>query len=72
MILQSIAKAGIAPSAMLFSEHIDSLAAAGIILSDVWNDTRIITIDQLGDEFLEYVKDGQKISIKQDGTVEID
>lgn len=69
MILQSVTKMGIGPAAMLFSEHIDSLAAAGIILCDVWNNKRIIAIDQLGSEFLDYIKDGQKIEIKEDGTV---
>ncbi len=69
MILQSVTKMGIGPVAMLFSEHIDSLAAAGIILSDVWDNKRIVTIDQLGSKFLDYVKDGQNIEIKEDGTV---
>jgi predicted aconitase with swiveling domain len=69
MVLQAIAELDIGPSAMLFSDHIDSLAAAGIILADVWNNKKIITIDQLGNEFLEYVKTGQKIEIKEDGTV---
>jgi predicted aconitase with swiveling domain len=69
MVLQTIAQMGIGPLAMLFSEHIDSLAAAGIILSDVWSNTRIIAIDQLGEEFLQYVQDGQVIDIKEDGTI---
>jgi predicted aconitase with swiveling domain len=69
MVLQSIANLGIAPKALLFSEHIDSLAAAGVILSDVWVNKRIITVDQLGEEFLEYVKDGYMIEIKEDGRV---
>lgn len=71
MILQSVAKLGIGPKAMLFSKHIDSLAAAGIILCDVWNKKRIVTIDQLGDEFLDFVKDGQHIEISEDGTVTV-
>jgi uncharacterized protein len=69
MVLQTIAQMGIGPLAMLFSEHIDSLAAAGIILSDVWTHKRIVAIDQLGSEFLQYVKDGQQIEIKEDGTI---
>lgn len=69
MVLESVAKLGIGPAAMLFSEHIDSLAAAGVILTDVWVNKRIITIDQLGEEFLEYVKTGQTLEIKEDGTV---
>lgn len=71
MVLESIAKLGIGPKAMLFSEHIDSLAAAGVILADVWVNERIVTIDQLGDEFLQYVKDGQTIEIREDGSVVI-
>lgn len=69
MVLETIAKLGIGPKALLFSEHIDSLAAAGVILADVWLDERIVTIDQLGDEFLQAVEDGQTIEIKEDGTV---
>lgn len=40
-----------------------------MILADVWNDKKIVTIDQLGDEFLDAVHDGQKIEIKEYGTV---
>lgn len=69
MVLETIAKLGIGPKAMLFSEHIDSLAAAGVILTDVWIGKRIVTVDQLGDEFLNYVKDGYNIEIKEDGMI---
>lgn len=72
MVIQTISKLGIAPLAFLFSEHIDPLATAGVILSDVWNKKRIVTVDMLGSEFLEYVKDGMAIEIKEDGTVIID
>lgn len=58
------------PACMLFANHIDSLAAAGAILADVWLDNvSMPVVDCLGDEFLEYVKDGMKITIKEDGTV---
>ena len=58
------------PACMLFSNHIDSLAAAGAILADVWlEDITMPVIDCLGDEFLGYVKDGMKITVKEDGTV---
>jgi uncharacterized protein len=69
MVLQTVAKMGIAPKAFLFSQHIDSLAAAGVILSDIWIDKKIITVDQLGDEFLQYVEEGDEIQIEEDGTV---
>ena len=61
------------PVCMLFSNHIDSLAAAGAILADVWlEDVTMPVIDCLGDEFLEYVKDGMKITVKEDGTVVVE
>lgn len=72
MVLQTVCKMGIAPSAMLFSEHIDSIAAAGSILSYVWLENSIITVDMLGEEFLNYIKDGMLIEIKEDGTVIVD
>jgi predicted aconitase with swiveling domain len=58
-------------TAMLFSSHIDSIAAGGLFMDDIWNDRRIVTIDLLGDEFLEAVKTGDQIKIMEDGTVEV-
>ena len=61
------------PACMLFANPIDSLAAAGAVLADVWVDgITMPVIDSLGDEFLTYVKDGMKISIKADGLVEVE
>lgn len=58
------------PACMLFSNHIDSLAAAGAILADVWlDDITMPVIDNLGDEFLNYVKTGMTIEVKEDGVV---
>jgi len=58
------------PACMLFSQPIDSLAAAGAVLADVWlEDVSMPVIDSLGDEFLNYVKDGMKVTVKSDGTV---
>ena len=57
--------------AMLFSSHIDSIAAGGLIMDDIWNDRKVITIDLLGDEFMETVKTGDKIKISEDGTVQV-
>jgi predicted aconitase with swiveling domain len=67
-----IAKMGIAPKAMLFSQHIDSLSAAGLALVEVWVGKRICAVDQLGDEFLNYVKTGQMIRIEPDGVVTVE
>ena len=60
-----------APVCMLFSEHIDSLAAAGAVLAAVWTDSPMPTVDCLGEEFLNTVKSGDKIKVYEDGTVEI-
>ena len=58
------------PACMLFSKPIDSLAAAGSILASVWlPEVKMPVVDSLGDEFLEYVKDGMSITIQEDGTV---
>jgi predicted aconitase with swiveling domain len=62
---------GVGAKAFLFAWHIDSIAAAGLITDDIWNDRRVITIDLLGDEFLESVKTGDPIAIYEDGTVEV-
>ena len=62
---------GVGFKAMLFSSHIDSIAAGGLIMDAVWNDRKVITVDLLGDEFLEAVKTGDPIVIREDGTVEV-
>ena len=61
------------PACMLFSKPIDSLAAAGAILADVWVDNvKMPVVDCLGDEFLDYVKDGMTITLKDDGVVVVE
>jgi hypothetical protein len=62
---------GVGAKAFLFASHIDSIAAGGLIMDDIWNDRRVITVDLLGDEFLEAVKTGDPIKIMEDGTVEV-
>ena len=60
------------PSCMLFSEPIDSLAAAGAVLADVWlEDVSMPVIDSLGEDFLNYVKDDMTITVKEGGVVEV-
>ena len=60
------------PACMLFSKPIDSLAAAGSILASVWLDgVQMPVVDCLGDDFLNYVKDGMTITVKENGIVEV-
>ncbi len=61
------------PACMLFANHIDSLAAAGAILADVWLDgVSMPVVDCLGEEFLNYVKDGMTVTVKEDGVVVVE
>jgi len=71
LVIQTVCSMGINPSAMLFSETIDSLACSGIILAKNWENSNIIAIDQLGEEFLEYVETGAQVEILEDGTVKV-
>ena len=61
------------PACMLFSNPIDSLAAAGSILASVWlPDVKMPVIDSLGEEFLNYVQHGMTVTVKEDGTVVVE
>ena len=71
MALMGVKAMGVGPEALLFSKPIDTLAAAGVLMADIWKDQRIVTIDMLGDEFLDTVKMGDPIAIYEDGTVEV-
>ena len=71
LVIQTVCAMGINPAAFLFSEHIDSLAASGIVLAKIWENSPVIAIDQLGDEFLKAVQTGGKVEITEDGTVTV-
>ena len=70
-VLMGVAKLGLAPKAMLFANHVDSLAIGGLLMADIWMEQRIVAIDLLGDEFLEAVNTGDPVKIHEDGTVEV-
>ena len=73
LVLYCAAAMGRQPACMLFSKPIDSLAAAGAILADIWVDgVSMPVVDSLGDEFLDYVKDGMTVTIKDGGIVEVE
>ena len=72
LVLYCACSMGRQPACMLFSEPIDSLAAAGAILADVWlKDTKMVVVDSLGEDFLQYVEDNMNITVKEDGIVEV-
>lgn len=71
MIFSKVVQMGNAPMGLLFSDTIDSLGAAGIVLADIWIKKRVVTIDKLGRNFLSTVQDGMIAEIEMDGTVRV-
>lgn len=75
LVLYCACSMGRQPACMLFSEPIDSLAGAGAILADVWLEgetSKMPVIDQLGDEFLNFVEDGMTIRVLDNGVVQVE
>ena len=72
MVLFTVCSYGKQPACMLFSKPIDSLAASGAILADVWTDAKMPVVDNLGEDFLAYVKDGMEIRVSESGLVTVD
>ena len=72
MVLYCAAALGQQPACLLFSGPIDSLAAAGAILSDVWTEVSMPTVDNLGAEFLDYIKTGMIVSVSETGLVSVE
>ncbi len=72
LVLYCACSMGRQPACMLFSQPIDSLAGAGVILADVWLEGKSMpVIDSLGEEFLEYTKTGMEITIDEEGNVTV-
>ena len=70
LVIYTACAMGRQPACMLFSKPIDSLAAAGAILASVWLEgINMPVVDCLGEEFLNYVKDGMTLTIKDGGVV---
>ena len=73
LVLYCACAMGRQPACMLFSQPIDSLAAAGSILASVWlPDVQMPVVDSLGEEFLAYVKEGMTVTVKDDGIVVVE
>lgn len=74
LVLYCACSMGRQPACLLFSEPIDSLAAAGAVLADVWLEgehTAMPVVDSLGEEFLNHVRDGMTINVLPDGRVQV-
>lgn len=74
LVLYCACSMGRQPACMLFSEPIDSLAAAGAVLADVWLEgdrTSMPVVDSLGAEFLDYVQDEMTVNVLPGGRVQV-
>ena len=60
------------PACMLFSKPIDSLAASGAILADVWTEAKMPVVDNPGEDFLDFVETGMRITVCEDGVVKVE
>ena len=74
LVLYCACSMGRQPACMLFSEPIDSLAAAGAVLADVWLEgdrTSMPVVDSLGAKFLDYVQDEMTVNVLPGGRVQV-
>ena len=71
LVIQTVCAMKINPACFLFSEHIDSLAASGIVLARVWENCDVSAVDCLGSGCLDSVSSGDRIRVDEDGTVTI-
>ncbi len=67
----AVAGLDLAPKALLFSRHIDSVTASGVLMADIWQDKPIICVDLLGEDFLAAVETGDPVMVKADGSVQV-
>ena len=72
MVLYTVCALGKQPACLLFSKPIDSLAASGAILSDVWTDSKMPVVDNLGPEFLDAVQTGMTVTVGENGLVTVE
>ncbi len=70
-VWELVARRKVAPAVILLSGKIDSLSAAGLALAEKWANHRIPAVDNLGEEFLSSVKEGDEILVNEDGRVTI-
>lgn len=69
MVLFCVSQNGYGPACMLYSKRADTLGVSGAVVLANWGKQPMVMIDELGDEFLDYVKDGMTVTCKPDGTV---
>lgn len=71
-VWEYVAANGISPKALLLAKPVDSLTAGGMVLAKIWINEPIVLVDDLGEEFLSTVRDGDLLRIEPNGIVWID
>lgn len=72
MVLYCASVMNVGPACMLFSKRADTLAVAGAVLTANWSKHPIVLVDDLGEEFLDYVKEDDLIKVNEKGEVIIE
>lgn len=67
-VLFSVVSNGYASACMLFSKRVDPLVLSGAVLLKNWSKHSMVLIDELGDDFLDFVKDRMQIQTSENGT----
>lgn len=68
-VLNTALSKGVAPLAILFAKKADVRIAGMAICSALSAEKGLIVVDSLGDKIFDFVADGDKVLIKEDGTV---
>jgi uncharacterized protein len=68
-VWEYVAGHGISPKALLLTKPVDSLTAGGMVLAKIWIGEPIVLVDDLGEEFLNHVRDGDRLRIEASGLV---
>ena len=71
-VMNAAVKNGVAPLAILFREKCDTLIANMAICTALCAEKGLILVDRLGDKPFDFAADGDKVIIKEDGTVIIE
>ncbi|MGC9097116.1 MAG: hypothetical protein ACP5II_08260, partial [Infirmifilum sp.] len=59
------------PKAILCTRQADTLTVSGVLLANNWFNSKIILVDQLGEEVLKRISTGDRIKVYPDGRVEV-
>ena len=68
-VWQRLARLDRGPAGLLLAEPIDSLAAGGLIVAQLWASSRCVVVDGLGAGFLSSVRSGERLRVLADGRV---